>query len=193
MSHYSIRLHCDSIVEHQLLALFADFQHVFVVQEKATRLHYQGVFKHHLKESAVRKYILDTCPYLKGNRSYSLKPCQEDIDDLLTYYCKGDSVKKPPVVVINRGYLTPEEIPERHSLYWEENERRKGSKQLFSIFGNPLEKMSKRSAVERVLEYSRVHHKMVTEFQVKRIVQNYLLLTNEKYKTEYIDRICHSL
>lgn len=62
-------------------------------------------------------------PECVGNKSYSLKLCDDDYDAYIRYICKGESKEIPPVVWCKQGlHYTAEHIELAHGKYWVNND-----------------------------------------------------------------------
>lgn len=68
---------------------------------------------------AVRSAFCREFPESVGNKSYSLKPCDDDFQAYIRYICKGVDKDTPPVIWCHNGLLyTPEAIADAHAKFY---------------------------------------------------------------------------
>lgn len=109
----------------------------FVVRETdAARPHFQGIIETEKAQQTHKKQIKAEFPNFNGNKDYSLKQCKESIEDLMTYYCKGDSEDTLPDVIADTFVHNTEE---RHELYWKKNRE--------------LKAIAKKSVLQEMIEW----------------------------------------
>lgn len=69
--------------------------------------------------NALRLHFKRTFPELVGNGSYSLKPCDNNVEDYWKYMAKGEAEGDYPDVYLRQGYQwTEEKVVELHEAYW---------------------------------------------------------------------------
>ena len=123
---YAIRVdELDDGIRAGLLALLAACCTAYlVVRETVAHVnpHYH-VFCHSVEKIKVLRNKFRThLPQVLGNKSYSLKLCEDDFEPYLRYLCKGESSELPPDVVARHGLdFTEDRIARLHEAFWVNN------------------------------------------------------------------------
>lgn len=87
---------------------------------------------------ALRKSFKRAFAEKRGNGSYSLKPCDDDVNRYVQYMCKGPNKDEGPDIVFRHGLVyTDADLSRYHSEYWAEAEARKPSR----VKGNVVEQL----------------------------------------------------
>ena len=189
---YTIRIHCEYVTE----SLF-DSLDCFIVKEKASRDHYQGIVKYK-SQQALRQYLKRKYPDMKGNGAYSIKQCQEEIEDLITYYCKGTNTEQP--IVIKNTLFPDIDIENEWKTYWEKNkelktEKKASKKPLLDLIleeypviinhnGHDL-----RNAITSVVNYHVAHKKPLSPTLIENYANLILCSLDESKKELFIERL----
>jgi hypothetical protein len=134
----------------------------------------------------------------KYSRQVAFTQCDENIEDLKTYLCKGSNRHTPPVVVINNGFIEKTDIDSHHKKYWKTREELKKEK--------PKTKYEKIMAYELPKDYSFNQHLEIgmkialyhldnnllipDKYQMQKMVETYLVKSspNPILYTEYLVR-----
>lgn len=186
----TIRIYCEFVDNIDFLKEYPCF---LVKEKEANREHYQGILTYPNKIESLRQRIKTINPRVLGNRAYSVKGCKKNIEDLITYYCKG-SKDVPPEVIINT--FTVDNIDERHKLYWEVNENIKET-QKKSLYGRIFDGSdvfyNSYSCTSHVVKYYIENNKPINEHQIKAIVQLYLCKRTSEYRDHLINRVVNQI
>lgn len=183
---FSIRLHCEYI---DSLSMF-DSHPLFLVKEtEANREHYQGIIKYDKQPASLRALIKKHNPRLQGNKAYSVVTCREEVENLITYYCKGDSEKDLPQVVVNTFGV--EDIDGHHKQYWSVNRKIKedNKKSLYDkCFGTTI--LNNPDAItSHAIRFFIDSGRPINTSQIQGLVMTYLCRNQEGYASRLKNRI----
>jgi len=112
-----------------------------------------------LKIQALRSAFCRAFTECVGNKSYSLKVCDDDHDAYIRYICKGPEKEVPPIIWSRQGLLyTDDGIKEAHAAYWVNNEALKeNSKKRKAVEKeNIVEQVEKKAKELKLKSYDRV-------------------------------------
>lgn len=91
-------------------------------EDPAGNPHLHAILHSSKKEQALRSSFVRGCPGVSGNKSYSLKKCDDDVDAYIRYICKGHDSTTPPLIWFRQGLdYTEEVIASAHGQYWVNN------------------------------------------------------------------------
>ena len=109
------------------------------------------------KLDALRKSFKRAFEEKRGNGSYSLKVCDQNVDDYMSYICKGDGHGSMPFVVIAQGLDFDEEgVVEAHDRYWDNNAKyQRAAKERSMARGSMVDVVEKLCREQGVRSYER--------------------------------------
>lgn len=188
---FTVRVHCKYV--NDVTELFkSPLDQLFLVKEiDASRAHYQGLIKYENKIASLRQLLKYRCPELKGNGGYSVKQTSGEVDDYITYLCKGTSSDGPEIVINNLGI---EDIDERYVKYWEKNKELKKKLGLVErIVGDSFVLCNNHEDVTRltrhIIEYYHEQGRIINKVQIRNMVITYLSKHDRTYKERLINEI----
>lgn len=120
--HLRIRSDDDVVLNSIVLWCRTQAKVYLAVKEigKKDGKHIHTILDTNLSISRFRQLLIEKFPILHGNRSYSVKKFEKDLDHNIRYCCKGTQESSPVVLFT---ILTESEIEEAHKKFWEEQKK----------------------------------------------------------------------
>jgi len=169
---YALRVDVFDGLKDRLSQWLSSVANGFIVSFETTigqNDHVHCIVDCHKSIKVIRSSFCRAFPESVGNKSYSLKLCDDEYLAYVRYICKGKDKETDPVIWIRQGLLyRDEDIKDAHEKYWVNNaaieENRTKRKAVDGNLVEQLERICKKKGV-RAMDRQRVAEEYIKLFR----------------------------